>query len=139
MNNKIILAIIFIGVLGIAGFLLLKGNLNTTKVNSGSLNQNSQPTQANKNVPTANINVSASGFEPLTLKVKTGTRVIWINKSGTQATVNSDPHPTHTLWSFLNLGQFDNGSSVSVVFEKRGTYTYHNHFNPSQKGTVVVE
>lgn len=65
--------------------------------------------------------------------------MVWTNKSGATATVNSDAHPTHLLWPFLNLGSFDDGKSLSVVFDKAGTYTYHNHFSPSQKGTVIVE
>jgi plastocyanin len=85
------------------------------------------------------INVTKNGFEPKELTVKTGTRVIWINKSGEPATVNSDNHPSHLLFSFLNLGEFNDGSSVQVIFDKSGVYTYHNHLNPNQTGTITVE
>jgi plastocyanin len=62
-----------------------------------------------------------------------------MNKSGKTVTVNSDNHPTHKLYPFLNLGAFENGSSVQAVFDKAGTYTYHDHFNPSNIGKVIVQ
>lgn len=68
-----------------------------------------------------------------------GTTVVWVNNNGQAATVNSDPHPTHTLFPFLNLGGFEDGSSVSAKFDKVGVYTYHNHLDPTETGTVIVE
>ena len=85
------------------------------------------------------VNVTKNGFEPKELTVKTNTRIIWINKSGGPVTVNSDNHPSHLLFPFLNLGEFGDGSSVQVILDKPGIYTYHNHFNSSQTGTITVE
>jgi len=85
------------------------------------------------------VTLSATGFTPATLTIKAGTKVTWNNNSGEVATVNSDPHPVHTDYAPLNLGQFSDGGTLSLVFDKPGTYGYHNHFNPSQKGTVVVQ
>lgn len=141
MNNKYILgAVVLVVILGLGAFLLF-GNKSASLKQNQTANQNTQttPAQQTKNVASTTVEVTSSGFTPQEIKIKAGTRVVWTNKSGTAATVNSDPHPTHTLWPFLNLGSFDDGSSVSVVFEKTGKYTYHNHFNPEQKGTVVVE
>lgn len=89
--------------------------------------------------PIVNVNLTSSGFDPKTLTIKTGTRVIWLNKSGAAATVNSVVHPTHQVYTPLNLGEFPDGSSVQLVFDKSGTYNYHDHLNPSRTGTVVVE
>ena len=94
-------------------------------------------TQANSQV--ANIILGDSGFVPKDITVKAGTRVIWVNKSGKTATVNSDDHPTHRLYPFLNLGEFADGSSVQVVVEKAGKYSYHNHFNASETGTITAQ
>lgn len=85
------------------------------------------------------VTVTKNGFEPKELMVKTGTRIVWINKSGRPVTVNSDNHPSHLLFPFLNLGEFGDGSSVQVIFDKPGTYPYHNHLDSSQTGTVTVE
>lgn len=85
------------------------------------------------------VSVTQSGFIPQTINIKAGTKVTWTNKSGQQSNVSSTPHPIHTSWPFLNLGTFSSGQSISVVFDEVGTYTYHNHLNPSQKGTVIVK
>jgi len=102
--------------------------------------ENISPTQAVK-LPekSQGITLTKSGFEPSELKIKAKTLVVWINKSGNPATINSDNHPTHLLYPFLNLGEFADGSSIQVMFDKPGRYTYHNHLNPTQKGTVLVE
>lgn len=85
------------------------------------------------------VTLSQTGFSPATITVKAGTKVTWTNKSGIDATVSSDPHPAHTDYPPLNLGKFSDGATHSLTFDKPGTYGYHNHFNASEKGTVVVQ
>ena len=86
------------------------------------------------------ITLSADGFSPATLTIKAGTTVTWVNKSVEDATVDSDPHPTHTEHRWLNLGILYKDGTLNLTFDKPpGTYRYHNHFNASQKGTIVVE
>ena len=146
--NKILIGIAVVLVLGIGAFLLLSNQTN----NTGTVNVSSTPVATliptSSPVATAtpsakmeekNVTVNVNVFSPQTLTINTGTKVTWTNKSGETTTVNSAPHPTHTLFPFLNLGSFDDGASVEVVFDKAGTYKYHNHLNPSQTGTVVVE
>lgn len=85
------------------------------------------------------VTLTQNGWSPATLTIKVGQTVTWINKSGQVATVNSNPHPTHTDYPPLNLGSFSNGSSLSLVFPKAGTYGYHNHLSPSETGTIIVQ
>lgn len=85
------------------------------------------------------ITLNADGFSPATLTVKAGTTVTWENKSGSGATVNSDPHPTHTAYPPLNLGFFNDGASLKLTFDQPGNYGYHNHLSPSQKGKIIVQ
>ncbi len=99
---------------------------------TGNPNQVMQPTQAS-------ITLTANGFSPATLTIKLGAKVTWANKSGSAATVNSNPHPVHTAYQPLNLGNFSDGGTLSLTFDKPGTYGYHNHLNPSQSGTIVVQ
>lgn len=87
----------------------------------------------------ASVSVTQNGFNPQTLNIAAGTKVVWTNNSGGLADVESAPHPTHTSWPFLNLGTFGNGQSISVLFNEPGTYTYHNHLIPTQRGTIIVE
>lgn len=146
MNSKILITAVVI-ILGFGAFMLLSNKNNKTVLTtlpSPSAAATATPETTTSASPSAKIEeakvtVTANGFEPQTLKIKAGTKVTWTNKSGTTANVSSDNHPTHLLYPFLNLGSFSDGSSVSVTFEKSGTFTYHNHLNPSQRGTVIVE
>lgn len=132
-NRKIILLLVGVLLAVFAVVIISKGGKQT-----------SQPVTQTSTIPTQEkvetITLTKNGFVPETIKIKVGGRVIWLNRSGEGATVNSDPHPTHDLFLFLNgLGEFEDGSSVQTTIEAKGTYTYHNHFNPSQKGSIVAE
>lgn len=135
MNNKILLAIIALAVIGIAGFFLFSRNVSQKPESTMQVS----PKKAEKQMAENTVEVTSSSFTPQSITVKAGTKVTWVNKSGDVANVSSDYHPTHLLYPPLNLGNFDNGSSVFLVFDKKGKYTYHNHLNPSATGVVVVE
>lgn len=85
------------------------------------------------------ITLTTSGFAPQNITVKAGTEVVWTNNSGGTAAINSANHPTHLVYPPLNLGNFANGETLSLVFDQPGTYKYHNHLDASQAGIVVVE
>lgn len=85
------------------------------------------------------ITLTSNGFTPKEITVKAGTEVTWTNESGRTATVNSSVHPTHLDYPPLNLGQFKNGETLSLVFDEPGTYFYHDHLNAAHTGSVVVE
>lgn len=143
MNSKykwLMVGIVLVVVL-IAGYLLLgNGAGNSLFTNNTVPGKEQTPglTQTQK-APTTEVKVTSSGFQPQTLTIKAGKRVIWTNNSGGNVAINSDIHPTHLLFPLLNVGQFDSGASVTVTFAKPGKYTYHNELNPDQRGTVIVE
>ncbi len=155
MNRNLAVAVgILVLIALVAGFFYLKNKSSgpatstvaptiqptPTKTPSTSPSASASPSAgAAMKEESANITVNQDGFSPATLNIKVGTKATWTNKSGGPVAVNSDTHPTHTLWPFLNLGQISDSQSVSVVFDKAGTYTYHNHLTPSQKGTVIVQ
>lgn len=85
------------------------------------------------------VDLTVNGFVPSTLTVKTGDAVTWINQSGQDAVLDSDPHPVHTDYPPLNLGSFASSRSLSLTFPKPGRYGYHNHLNPSEKGIIIVQ
>ncbi len=87
---------------------------------------------------TNSVTLTSSGFTPQSIMVKAGTTVTWTNNSGATATVDSANHPIHLAYSPLNLGNFASGETLSLVFDRPGTYKYHNHLNASQTGVVVV-
>ena len=144
MNNKTIIGGIVLLVVILGGMVLLS---NKSKSNQYQQSQTpSQTTTAITGTPEktmaqqeAVVNVTKTGFTPETVTIKSGMRVTWLNKTEEEVTVNSDDHPTHLLYRELNLGAFPNESSVQVVLTKPGKYTYHDHYHPNRKGTIIVE
>lgn len=141
MNSKILIgAVILIVVIGAIVLIVNKEGYQAPAAETQSpSNVSSSNEEKTISAEQATVTLSQSGFEPATVTVKAGTRVIWTNSSGKLATVDSAGHPAHLAYPPLNLGEFSDGSQVSVVFDKTGTYKYHNHLSPSQTGTVVVE
>lgn len=95
-----------------------------------------------------------SGYSPNTLRVKVGTNITFKNQSSRAMWPASDLHPTHRLYSGTSLTEhcpdtagtaFDActgiqpGNSWSFTFNKKGTWKYHDHLNPSSIGTIIVE
>ena len=120
--------------------LAKKGGGYSYAPSNNSATQSQTPSLAPSAVENqASVTLTSSGFSPATLTIKAGTTVTWTNKSGSDATVNSNPHPVHTDYPPLNLGSFSDGGTLSLKFDKPGTYGYHNHLNPSEKGTIIVQ
>lgn len=140
MNNKILIGAIAILVI-IGAAIVMTTKTNNTPAQPDNT-QTINPTQSQTIPPTitrSDITLNKDGFSPQTLTVKVGTVVTWINASGAKASVNSAQHPTHQVYSPLNLGEFGDGSSVQLIFDKAGSYKYHDHFHPERTGTVIVE
>jgi len=83
--------------------------------------------------PTVNINVYDGSYQPKSITISAGTTVRWKNVGSHMHTVTSDTG----LWDSREL---DPGRTVSVVFAKPGTYTYHCTLHPQKmRGTIIVE
>lgn len=91
--------------------------------------------------PEVTVEITKDGFMPQTIKVKKSGVVNFINQDSKPHLIASDPHPSHTLYPFLNTDEtLNKNGSVSITFEKTGTFTYHDHLNPLKyKGAVIVE
>ena len=85
------------------------------------------------------VKITASGFLPKNITIKVGSSVTWENTDSANHTVSSDNHPTHLLYPFLNLGIIKPGTKKSVTPPKVGSFTYHDHLNPSLTGIVTVQ
>ena len=132
----ILAVLIFAGVFYILSFLGKSSTGNTPTANQ-SLPPDNIPSEAP--IPLgASVIYAPSGFGPQTVTIKVGESVTWY---GTDAPLNvaSDPHPQHSNYSPLNLGEIKQGTTKSLSFPTAGTYTYHNHLNPEHTGTITVE
>ena len=83
--------------------------------------------------------MTESGFEPPTITIPQNSEVEFKNLDNTLRWPASDIHPTHGIYP-----QFDPKKPIqpgdSWVFKpkKVGTWKYHDHLLPHQRGTVTV-
>lgn len=78
------------------------------------------------------------GFTPSEITVAKGTAVTWISLDNSVPTVASDPHPTHTDIPNFQTTTLQMGQSWSFTFNQSGTFNYHNHNFPDERGKVIV-
>jgi plastocyanin len=133
--RQIIFAIIILVVLGIVGYFSLHSIRKPNKKEGGETKVTNSPTRA----PEKTITLTDEGFTPNDVTIKVGEAVRFVNKSTQeQSSVNSDDHPTHQKHQELNFGIFTKDGTFMYLFTKPGSYGYHNHFLPEQRGTILV-
>ena len=135
-NTIIILIVIAIVLLAVSGYLFLHSGNKDASVQTTSEKFFSQ----NQVKPTdVTVTETVSGFEPSTVSIKKGTKVTFLNTTDTYVWPASDPHPTHTGYpGFDPLEPFKKGEAWSFIFDKVGTYGFHDHLKPSVKGIIVI-
>ena len=89
----------------------------------------------------AEVSITAGGaFSPTAITVKKGTTVTWTNTGSAKVWIASDPHPVHNGYPGFDSGtDLRAGESYSFTFDRPGSWGYHNHFNPTVRGSVIVE
>lgn len=98
------------------------------------------PFRPNEQEETTTIIYTNQGYEPRDAHVKSGSTVKWINQSTQPMWTASDFHPTHLILpEFDNRAGISTGESYSFTFKKTGSWKYHNHLRPADRGTVVVD
>lgn len=156
MNNKIFIGLVVLAAGVLVGWYFLKGKSGATPTGQ-TVEVTPTPSGSNLGAPGSVtgagtsgvekggvvartvVTLSDTGFAPSPVTVKVGTTVTFVNESSGQMWVASDPHPTHTLLpGFDELGSVGKGGTYEYTFVKVGTWTYHDHPNPSIKGTVIV-
>lgn len=95
---------------------------------------------ASSNKPaSATITYSDSGYSPKTITVKAGDTVAIKNTTSHDMQFDSDPHPVHTNNPELNVDLVSPGQTLTFTVNTKGTFGYHDHLNPSDTGTIIVE
>lgn len=127
MDKNWLIAIVAVLVILAAGSYVLRNQAATSPI--------AAPEAGEQRVQ-SEVNLTDQGFSPATITVKKGETVKFTNKSSSQMWVASDPHPTHT--DYPGFDELQMADSYSFTFDNVGTWGFHNHLNPSTKGTVVV-
>lgn len=154
MNSKVLITLVVVLILVVAGggFLLLnksgqEPSPKTTQTEQAEVSEveeqveeeNQDESIDDEDAEEITVTLTSTGFSPKIIEINAGDKVVWINSLGKMATVDSAPHPIHTSYPEMNLGNFDDGEEMEFVFPKTGTYNYHNHLNASQGGSVTVQ
>lgn len=154
MNNKVTIGIVVAVIVVLAGFFLVYNKSSySPPIQSQNSSQGTQtpttpvtqqpgsPAQPGQEEST--VTYTGAGFSPSTLTIKVGTKIVWVNKSSDQVKVGVNPHPIHTGDRVITNGEFTldlaAGESKTVTVNKTGNFDYHNHLNPSQTGTIIVQ
>lgn len=142
--------IIAVAVIAGGAFALTKKDkttpASTTSSTSSSTNTTTTPSTTNTTTTDTNaaqsantISYNGSAFSPSSITVKAGTTLTIKNNSSDALQFESDPHPVHTDNTELNVDLVNPSESKTFTVTKTGTWGYHNHLNPSQKGSIIVQ
>lgn len=137
MRNIIIILVIAI----VAFFVWKFMPRNETVVNSPNIiTETTNTPQMEDGTLINTVTYDGTAFSPATISVKQGDSITFINNSTGGMSVASDPHPSHTIYP--EFDQYKTSAkgqkSFTFIFDKLGTWGYHNHLNESAVGSVTV-
>ncbi len=153
----LIIGVVVVAVLAILAFLFVNSNKDSSKENktidqeaadttTESSNDNSQSSTDNTAVEvpeSVTIVYTNTGFSPKSAMMKVGGSLTWTNNSDDEIQLGVNPHPGHTGDRSITGGEFvvalGKGESKTIVVSENGTFGYHNHLNPDNKGTITVQ
>lgn len=143
---KKVLLVLLIGAAVIGGVLLVTRKPASDSAKTESTTQSGTQGSQDTEPPTSStgsettVTYNGSSFSPAQVKAKPGTKINFVNQSSSPMWVASDPHPVHTDFSAFDAEKSSTqGQTYSFTFDKPGKYDFHNHLNPGNTGTVVVE
>lgn len=89
---------------------------------------------------TVTINVDETGFAPSEVTIVAGDTVTFVNNGQGKHWPASDVHPTHQLLPEFDAKRgLETGETYSFTFTKAGSWTMHDHLQPSSTGTITVQ
>lgn len=88
---------------------------------------------ASDEVGTHEVVIANFAYSPAELTVKVGESVTFTNQDPTPHTATAKDRDV------LQTGTLDQGESVTITFDKPGTYEYFCEFHPDMKGVIIVE
>lgn len=94
------------------------------------------------------VEITSTVFSPISMTIKAGDTLTFVNKDSSFHWPASAVHPTHSVYPESGgcIGsKFDackglaQGESWSFTFNQKGTWGYHDHLNPGLTGTIIVQ
>lgn len=135
INTPILIAIAVVVLVGLF-FLFKPKTQNNTTSNTQPVTETEQTGTTDvkdfTNQKEVNLEIINYAFTPPTIRIKTGTKVTWTNRDTVKHNAIADDGSFKTEL----VGKDE---SVSVTFDKAGTFPYYCGPHPSMRGTVIVE
>jgi plastocyanin len=78
------------------------------------------------------VRIHNFAFQPATLVVSPGTRIVWTN-------TDSDPHTVDSTKRVWTSEALDTASRFARVFKNTGPFPYYCSIHPFMHGTIVVK
>lgn len=140
-TNKVVIGGVILVFIVVGTFVAVKAVKKVTRSTAPATEITTSPAASPSAATVQNmVTILVSGFSPQTITIKAGDSITWINSDSANHTVNSDPHPVHSLYPILNqVSMIQAGEKKSLTFTTAGQYTYHDHLNPQLTGTVIVK
>src|SRR3989344_7136867 len=101
--------------------------------------QPTTPPPAAPEAKTVTVTIENNALNPGSVTINVGDSVVWLNKDAVKHHIASDPHPSHTALPGFESVDLNVSQTYSFKFTKAGTWGYHDHLNPSIKGTIIVK
>lgn len=89
-------------------------------------------------VKVAQVNITANGFEPATLLIQPGTKIVWTNSDDELHQVSANPHPTGDELPGLKSEILNEGQTYEFTADQNGEFGYHDYQNPTKNGTLII-
>ncbi len=144
-------AVIVVLVILLVGYFAFFSNTSNSGENSNVETPSQKEVSSTQNEHV--VEITTQGFVPKILEIKKGDKVTFVNALVTKARPASDFHPTHTNYpgssitkcgtskeseTFDSCRDLGKEETYSFTFNEIGSWTYHNHLQPSKDGRIIV-
>lgn len=131
--SKVIITIVIVAAVGVIGWVLISSMSSTNEsIDTSGSNQTDKE-------PVLTITYNGTEFSPSEATVAVGDVVEVVNDSQNVMEFASDQHPTHLENSEFNVGDIQPGDSARFTVTTAGTWGYHDHYNATANGELIVE
>lgn len=138
--SKVIITTVIVVVIIALGWIIIR-TMNT----NDSADTPSEPNQTELSNDEAtqdvalSISYNGTKFSPANETVRVGDRIEVVNNSQNVMEFASDQHPTHNDNSELNVGDIQPGERATFTVLTPGTWGFHDHYNATAGGELIVE
>jgi plastocyanin len=95
--------------------------------------------QSTNRVSENTIRIGKNGFDPVSITVKPGSIVRWVNSDSTEDAALYNPTHRIAIVNIKDSPLLSPGMGWSWVFDEPGSYSYNDMLHPTFVGTVIVK